>query len=436
MKPHCTIHFRTGLPEGKFPHWETFIHRKGQAPESVNSEVDAAMQKAGKRFWAGTEYPAKGGKWSEDEKKAGLDRVLRLILQDDLPEFPQALISELRQISGIEKVEGGTIARTQLPPSISMSMSRTTGDWAHRAIGIARAHEITRGHGDIVVAVLDTGIDLKHPELAGRLVPGYDFVDILSGAEEFFGDKDAPDDDPDDQLVGHGTHVAGIIAAAGQSMAVGVAPHCKIMPVRVLGAVKGGNGYVGAGLVDNINNGIKWAVDHGAHIINMSLGIRRDGGGLPHQEAIRYAEQKGVTVVAASGNDGTAELYYPGALDSVIAVGAIGREGNITNFTTYGKVTCAAPGEEIYSAHVQNGYAFASGTSQAAPFVAGTAALLYAYAKQRGRTIGPDHIRYILKQTSDKSGTLNRSRKEGYGIINIPDALRLLEYKLEYTGKF
>lgn len=401
----------------------------------MNAAVDKVLHDAGLRFWAGSEYQAAGGEWSAAERQAGLDRVLRLILQDDRPDVPAAVLAALRQLPGLERVEAGQIGRVELPRAETMSLRSATGDWVHRAIGLPKAHEITRGHREVVVAVLDSGVDLQHPELKGKLVPGYDFVDILSGAEDFFGDKDSPDDDPDDQLVGHGTHVAGIIAATGLSMPQGVAPDCRIMPVRVLGAVRGGGGYVGAGLVDNINNGIKWAVDHGAHIINMSLGIKHDQGGLPHAEAIEYAEKRGVTVIAASGNDGTPELYYPGALPHVIAVGAIDRNRQVTNFTTYGKVTLAAPGDQVYSAHVNQSYAFASGTSQAAPFVAGAAALLYARAKQLGRHITPAHVRFILMHTSDKTGTRMRSQKEGYGLLNVPDALRLLEYKLETSGK-
>ena len=122
--------------------------------------------------------------------------------------------------------------------------------------------------------------------------------------------------------MGHGTHVSGIIAGKGLQMDEGVAPECSLMAVRVLATMKDGDRLVGAGIVDNINSGIKWAVDNGADVINMSLGIRHTGGGLPHQDVVRYALSKNVAVVAASGNDGTAERYYPGALKGVFAVGA------------------------------------------------------------------------------------------------------------------
>lgn len=393
------------------------------------------MKRAGLRFWAGAEYKPKEENWSQDEWDAGLERVLRIILQDDIPAVPDKVLDALAQIPAIARVEKGHVGRVKIPRTEAMSLQRNASDWAGKLIGLPAAHQITQGDPRVVVAVLDSGVDMRHPELAGNLVPGYDFVDILSGAEDFFGDKDGPDADPDDELVGHGTHVAGIIGAKGMRVPKGVAPQCKIMPVRVLGAVKGGGGYVGAGLVDNINNGIKWAVDNGAHVINMSLGIKREGSGLPHEEAIQYAEAKGVTVIAASGNDGTPELYYPGALPYVISVGAVAANREVTSFTTYGRVVCAAPGQAIYSGHVGQSYAFASGTSQASPFVAGAAALLYSRALQLGRKITPAHVRHILKHTADKTGTQLRSQKEGYGILNVPDALRLLEYKLENSRK-
>src|SRR5690606_16774976 len=116
--------------------------------------------------------------------------------------------------------------------------------------------------------------------------------------------------------------VAGIIAGVGLNMPRGVAVGCSIIAVRTLATLRTENGPAGAGIVDNINSALKWAVDQGAHVINASLGIKHTGGGLPHEDVIRYALSRGATVVAASGNDGTTEKYYPGALPGVIAVGA------------------------------------------------------------------------------------------------------------------
>ena len=234
----------------------------------------------------------------------------------------------------------------------------------------------------------------------------------------------------DDQ--GHGTHVAGIIAGQGLNMPLGVVPRCKILPVRVLGAMKRGAKKVGAGLVDNINSGIKWAIDHGADVINMSLGIEHTDGGLPHEEVVKYARRKGVSIVAASGNDGQEHLYYPGALPHVIAVGALDESGEITSFSTYGKqVDFAAPGTDIYSTYIGNDYGFSTGTSHASPFVAGAIALLKSYARQKYKiNLSDRQVKYLLKHTADKLDKRFKHPKAGFGKLNLLDALRLLDYKL------
>jgi thermitase len=213
---------------------------------------------------------------------------------------------------------------------------------------------------------------------------------------------------------------------------VGVVPECKVMPIRVLGAMQRGSKRVGAGLVDNINTGIKWAIDHGADVINMSLGIQQTGGGLPHQEVVDYAQQKGVTIVAASGNDGKEQLYYPGALPHVIAVGAMDEQDGIPPFSTYGKqVSFIAPGTNIYSSYLNGNYAFSTGTSHAAPFVTGAVALLKSYAlKQRNYRLSDSQVKHILKHTADKVDTRFKHHKAGFGRLNLADALRLLNYKL------
>ena len=214
-------------------------------------------------------------------------------------------------------------------------------------------------------------------------------------------------------------------------MHVVIVPQCKILPVRVLGAMKDGEEVVGAGLIDNINTGIKWAVDNGADVINMSLGIKREGGGLPHEEVINYALQKGVTVVAASGNDGTQDEYYPGALKGVLAIGAVDENDEIADFSTYGKqVSFVAPGTNIYSSFKKQEYAFASGTSQASPFVTGSIALLKSYALDNGKKLNDGQIKYILKNTADKPDNRLKNDKWGYGRINLIDAIKLLNHKL------
>jgi subtilisin family serine protease len=274
-------------------------------------------------------------------------------------------------------------------------------------------------------------VNLTHKELQGKIIKRADFVDLEGlNTSDFVGDIKGYDDVPEDE-VGHGTHVSGIIAGRGIQMDEGVAPECSVMAVRVLATMKAGDRFVGAGVVDNIDPAIKWAVDNHADIINMSLGIRHVGGGLPHEDVIRYALSKNVVVVAASGNDGTNQRYYPGALPGVIAVGAVDNDGAVTRFTSYGaNITVVAPGLGIYSSFAHNSYAVASGTSQASPFVAGGVALAKSYALEMGHKLTNNEINYILKHTSDRVSTRLRDEHAGYGLLNLADAFKLLTHLL------
>ena len=316
-------------------------------------------------------------------------------------------------------------------PEVALSSATSIAPSVGDLIYLPYAKAITKGAPEIKVAVLDTGVDMNHRELAGKIGKCFDWVD-LEGLDttDFVGRTKGLDAAVEDE-VGHGTHVAGILVAKGLQMDEGVCPDCRIMAVRVLATMKSGDRLVGAGIIDNINNGIKWAVDNGADIINMSLGIKHTGGGLPHEDVIRYALSKGVTVVAASGNDGTAERYYPGALPGVIAVGAVDDAGAVTSFTSYGaNIMVVAPGVNVYSSFAHNGYAFASGTSQASPFVSGMVALMKSLALERGASLGLRDVGGILRNTSDKIDSRLRTEHAGYGLINLADAFKLLNHTL------
>ncbi len=243
--------------------------------------------------------------------------------------------------------------------------------WALAAVGLPDAWTRTTGSG-VVIAIVDTGVDLDHPDLAPKLVAGIDLVD--------------GDETPDDPH-GHGTHVAGIAAAATDN-AMGVAggaPSAAIMPVRVLDAA-------GLGSDETIAAGIEWAVAHGADVINLSLGesgfaARLSKGGAINV-AIRLATSQGVTVIAAAGNDGSRGRVYRIGVD-VVVVNASDRDGSAAAFTNTGDLrSMAAPGVDILSTapltpstlwpQGTDGYASLDGTSMAAPLVAAAAALLLA----------------------------------------------------------
>lgn len=280
------------------------------------------------------------------------------------------------------------------------------------------AWDKTKGLASVVIAVLDTGVDMTHTELVNKMVStGHDFVND---------DADATDDNF------HGTHVAGIAAAETNNNAgiAGVAWNCKILPVKVLDA--DGNGYY-----DWMIEGIIWAVDNGAKVINMSLGGTDADAGL--EAACKYAYDHGVLVVAASGNDGDGEnaLEYPAAYDNyVLAVGATDYNDNVASFSTHGpQVDVAAPGVYILStapqAYVGDGYLpylFASGTSMACPHVTGFAALL----KSVKSWLTPYQMMNVIRFTADdvNASTLpGRDDYIGYGRINMAKAL--LPYKLK-----
>lgn len=429
MKQHITIKLKQASTPKK--HWKASLFDKTTVNGKLEENVDRLLADYQLPVWVTAEYEPQELEFNLQEKEIGLDRTYRLILKEERV-IPNQLLQQLKALDQVEFVRTSTVNKVELPKiSVVKQQTHHRPKEARTLLAVEKAHQLfSKGNENIKIAVLDTGVNLNHPELKHALVPGFDFVNVIDGATDFFGDAKEQDDDPEDELVGHGTHVAGIIAGIGKAMPIGIAPNCKIIPVRVLGTIKQNGIYVGAGFVDQINAGIKWAVDQGADIINMSLGIQHEGGGLPHEDAIRYAQKKGVTVVAASGNDGQAKLYYPGALPHVIAVGASKDQTTIAPFSTFGKVTVCAPGEQIYSASINKKYAFASGTSQAAPFVSGLIALLKSYSLKQGKQLGDNQIKYLLKHTSDKPSLHIKDKHWGYGHINLLDALQLLHYKL------
>jgi thermitase len=427
VKHHLVLKLRRAIPEPpRIPDWITFITDKSTVVTTVDPGVDAVLTGSGHPFWVTHEYAPAGSTWAALEVHHGLDRTYRLVLQQEADPLPEELVLRLASLPTVESAHQLEVGGAEIPvPDVATTQSTDTG--RPDPIGVAMAHALTRGRPDVRVAVLDTGVNLDHPELRGKIIGKADFVDLEGlDTSSFVGDFLGADDDPEDEL-GHGTHVAGIIAARGIDMDEGIAPDCRLLAVRVLATLKDGGKLQGAGIVDNINPGIKWAVDQHADVINMSLGIRHSGGGLPHEDVIRYALAHGVTVVAASGNDGTDTKYYPGALPGVIAVGAVDDAGAVAPFTSYGaEITVMAPGVNILSSFAHGRYAVASGTSQASPCVAGAAALLVSLARDNGVRLGVQQLTDVLRQTADRADRRPRSVHAGYGEINLADAVKYL----------
>lgn len=265
-------------------------------------------------------------------------------------------------------------------------------------IQMPQAWEITSGSTAVKIAIIDTGVDLTHPDLAAKIVAGYDFVN---------NDAYAQDDH------GHGTHVAGIAAAIGNNATgiAGVSWGARIMPVKVLNSS-------GSGSYDSIVNGIIWAADHGAKVINLSLGGSSSSRSL--EDAINYAYNRGVTVVAAAGNSGDSTLHYPAAYANVIAVAAVNSVNSRASFSTYGDfVDIAAPGVGIY-ATLRGGYGSMSGTSMAAPHVAGVAALLVGQPQFNT----PAKVRAAIEATALDLGDSGWDAYYGHGLVQAYNALQ------------
>ncbi|MCA9987891.1 MAG: S8 family serine peptidase [Anaerolineales bacterium] len=234
------------------------------------------------------------------------------------------------------------------------------GQSALAQLNIVPAHELTRGAGSLV-AVIDTGVQLDHPALASHLVPGLDLVD---GDLEPADTGNNQDDDGDglvDEAVGHGTHVAGIVQL--------VAPEAQIMPIRALDSD-------GRSDIFRVAMAIQYASESGADVINLSLGLGAKSVLL--RDVIRQATRAGAVVVAAAGNLASDLEQYPAASQCALAVTAVGPENQRSDFANYGDwIDFVAPGEAIYSTFTGSSYAWWSGSSMAAPFVAGQAALLH-----------------------------------------------------------
>lgn len=253
--------------------------------------------------------------------------------------------------------------------------------YALDAIGLPRAHGLSTGAG-VVVAVLDTGVQLDHPALRSVLAPGRDLV---QGDDSPGETRNGLDDDGDgtvDEGAGHGTHVAGIVHQ--------VAPAARIMPVRVLDDD-------GTGTMWQAAEGILWAADHGAQVINASFGTHGSAGVL--KGAVERVTASGVLVVGAAGNDGKDRTMYPAAADGALAVASVGPGDVASTFTNHGRwIDVVAPGETIHSAFAfpAGSWAANSGTSMATPFVSGEAALVL--ARRPGAT--PAQVTDVITATA------------------------------------
>jgi subtilisin family serine protease/5-hydroxyisourate hydrolase-like protein (transthyretin family) len=265
--------------------------------------------------------------------------------------------------------------------------------WHYEMINAPEAWNITTGSSNVRMAVLDTGIDSNHPNLQN-------LVDTSLGRSFVGGDAE--------DRQGHGTHVAGTVASYGSVS--GVMQDASLVSVKVLGDD-------GSGTLYGIQEGILYAADINSDVMNMSLG----GGGYNQgmNDAVQTAVDAGTIVVAASGNDSAASISYPAAYSGAIAVGSVTSSGARSSFSNYGDgLELMAPGSNIYSTYPNGQYRTLSGTSMAAPHVAGVAGLM--------RSVNPDisvsEARTILTDTAQNAGSFY---EYGYGIVDAYAAVQL-----------
>ena len=279
--------------------------------------------------------------------------------------------------------------------------------WNMLMIGANLAWPQTQGTA-VRVAVIDTGIDLDHPDL----------FENIKGNINIIKSKKTGDDDS-----GHGTHVAGIVAAVDNAIGViGVGPKIDLYAVKVLD--KKGRGWL-SDLIDGLN----WCIDNDIQVINMSLGSLQDNPSF--HEAVRSAFQAGITLVAAAGNYGqeSGEISYPARYSETIAVSSVDQLGNLDPFSSYGaEIDLAAPGVDVQSTLNDGSYVLMSGTSMAAPHVTGTVALILSTVTNNQFDLNtngiwdPSEVLMKLKLTAQCLGL--PVQQQGAGLVRTDEAIR------------
>jgi type VII secretion-associated serine protease mycosin len=270
--------------------------------------------------------------------------------------------------------------------------------WGLVKIQAPTAWDQSTGGPEVIIAVVDTGVDLNHPDLDDKIVPGWDFVN---------GDNLAQDDH------GHGTHVAGIAAAEtnnGQGVA-GVSWGARLMPIKVLD--ESGDGYY-----SDVASGVRYACNHGAKIINLSLGGSNPSSTL--KEALEDVSQKGCLVLAAAGNSGQDTVDYPARYAETIAVAATDRTDQRASFSDYGpEIDVAAPGVDIWSTLWPHTYDWKAGTSMSTPHVSGLAALVWSLCPD----LSSEGVRGAIEGTAKDLGASGWDPYYGHGRIDAAAAL-------------
>ncbi len=309
-------------------------------------------------------------------------------------------LEALRRLPDVEYAELNYIAYAQETPNDPYYSLQ----WGLSKINAPAAWDVTHGSDSIIIAIVDTGIDGTHPDLASKVITGTNYVTSTPCRAQSNCDDN-----------GHGTHVAGI-ASAVTNNGIGVAGAAwegRLMPVKVLNAQ--GNGFY-----TDVALGIQYAADNGAKIINLSLGGTSHNNTL--EGAVNYAYSKGCLIVAAAGNDYTEGLRYPARYANVMGVGSVDSNDLRSSFSNYGEgLSVMAPGEGIYSTvPVPGSYGYKSGTSMSTPLVSGLAALVWSACPDMPR----DQVRQLIEQNAVDQGAPGWDKYYGYGRIDAGATLR------------
>lgn len=272
---------------------------------------------------------------------------------------------------------------------------------------------ISSSQSPVVVAVIDSGIDHGHIDLLNRIAPGgYNFIVNSNNVLD---------------ISGHGTLVSGIIAAETNN-AIGIAGVAGTLDIRIL-PLKTAS-YDGESYVSDVIKAIDYAITQNVDVINLSMGSESYSN--IENAAIQRAIQKGIVVVASAGNEGRAIYEYPASYDNVISVGSMSKNNTVSQFSNYNdKVDVVAPGEDIYTCHLNNSYKFVDGTSFSAPVIAGIAAFL----KSINPSLTRNQIEYIIQTSATDRGPAGKDNYYGYGAANFFDAVRQI-CTIPVTGVF
>lgn len=317
--------------------------------------------------------------------------VVQVFSEDDYA----VKLDELQQLPGVIYAEPDYKLETTFMPQDPLLEEQ----WYLEQIGMKQAWDITRGSSDVTIAVLDSGVNANHPDLKGRVLKGYNFIK---------NNNDASDDN------GHGTHIAGIIAANANQIGIsGIDHSAKILPLKVFCDK-------GSGSISNAIKGIYYAIDQGVDVINMSYVSKEKNKA--EEEALWKAHENGIVLVAASGNEGRLRNLYPASYSQVISVAATNEKDQRAFFSNYGNwVDLSAPGKDIYSTNYHGGYGIQSGTSFSAPVVSALAALL----KSKNPQWTPNEIEWALEFGADPviRGDSEWNYIFGFGRVNAYKAL-------------